>query len=114
MRELDIQREIKHKLNVSRRCRLVRNNTGVDVEKGVRYGLGNGGPDLVGMLPGGLAFGIEVKTPSGHIDKDQIAWWKAAYGWGFRGGVARSLAGAWRLLDEAEAGIRYTELVDYE
>lgn len=114
MTEKQIQSEIKHFLNVSDRCRLVRNNVGVDTEKGVRYGLGVGSPDLVGTLPGGINFCIEVKTPEGRIDPAQRAWWKAALKWGIRGGVARSLDGAWRLLDEAERGVTSMELKDYE
>lgn len=114
--EKQIQSEIKHFLNSSQRCRLMRNNTGVDTDKGVRYGIGVGGADLVGVLfdPKGQAFCLEIKTPRGRIRPEQYAWWKAAYKWGVRGGVCRSLDGAWKALADAEAGIVHTELYDYQ
>jgi hypothetical protein len=66
------------------------------------------------VLPSGVCFAIEVKTPTGRIRPEQSAWFKAAYKWGVRGGVARSLDGAFRLLDEAEAGPMTGDLRDYE
>jgi hypothetical protein len=111
--ETDLMREIKHRLNETGRCRLLRNTVGVDVSRGVKYGY-VGSPDLWGVLPSGVCFAIEVKTPTGRIRPEQSAWFKAAYKWGVRGGVARSLDGAFRLLDEAEAGPMTGDLRDYE
>lgn len=117
MNETTLLRQIKHELNSSGRCRLLRNNTGVDTEQGIRFGLGNGSADLVGVLLHGQAFAIEVKRPGSRpgtlIRPDQLLWWKAAYKWGVRGGVARSMAAAWRLLEEAERGEMTEELRDY-
>ncbi len=115
MTETQIMRIQKHELNLSGRVRLMRNNVGVDTDRGIKFGLGVGSPDLIGPLrnPLGVIFAIESKTPGGRIRHEQIAWWRAAYKWGVRGGVARSLAGAWRLLEDAERGVTYTELVDY-
>lgn len=114
MKETEIMRLIKHELNVTGRCRLLRNNVGVDTEKGIRYGLGTGSPDLIGTLRGGQCLAIEVKTPTGHIRPEQKAWFKAAYAFGVRGGIARSVEGAFRLLEEAERGEMTGELRDYE
>jgi hypothetical protein len=114
MTETQLMRLQKHELNLSKRCRLVRNNVGVDIERGIKFGLGEGSPDLCGVLTSGHAFCIETKVPGGRIRPAQIAWWRAAYKWGVRGGIARSLEGAWRLLDEAERGPMTGELRDYE
>ncbi len=41
----------------------------------IRYGLGNGTPDLVGVLLGsGRCFCLEVKTDTGRVSPDQHAW----------------------------------------
>lgn len=93
---------IREALNATGRCRVVRNNTGFDIDRKVRYGIGTGGPDLVGVLKGGLCFCIEVKTPTGRTSPEQVAWWRAAKTWCIEGGIARSVADALRLLDEAE------------
>ena len=95
-------REMRQKLNETGRVRLVRNNVGFDPENRVRYGLGNGSPDLVGTLRGGRCFCIETKTPKGRLSADQQAWWRAATRWGVLGGVARSVGEAMQLLEEAE------------
>jgi VRR-NUC domain len=50
-----------------------RNNTGE--LRGVRFGLGVGSPDIVGILQGsGRFFGLEVKTPKGRISSAQRTW----------------------------------------
>lgn len=104
MLESAVQAQIRLQLNATGRCRLVRNNVGVNVEAGVRYGLGNGSPDLVGVLRGGRSFCIEVKrSKGGRVSPAQVAWWRAYRAWGGLGGVANSLEEAFRLLDEAEA-----------
>lgn len=102
MSETQIMREIRHRLNQTGRCRLVRNNVGLDREHKVKYGLGTGSPDLVGVLRSGRVFMIEVKTPTGRIRPEQKAYWEAAKKWGVTGGFARSVEEAFQLLDEAE------------
>ncbi len=110
--ETELMRTIKHELNKSGRCRLLRNTVGFDKEKAVKYGY-VGSPDLWGVLPTGHCIGIEVKAPGGRIRPEQTAWFKAASKWGVRGGLARTLEGAWRLLEDAEAGIVHAEVMDY-
>lgn len=109
-RETALQKDICAAVNRSGRARLLRNNVGFASKEKVIYGLGNGSPDLVGVLlplPGSAArcFCIEVKTPGSKLRPDQLAWWRAAYRWGVLGGVAHSVEEAFALIDLAEAGI---------
>lgn len=62
----------------------------------VRYGLGVGSPDLVGILrhEGGRALGVECKDAGGELEYEQACWlraWTAAGGLGI---VARSVEDA--------------------
>lgn len=95
MSETAIQKAIRVAVNASGRAIVWRNNTGVDVARGVRYGLGNGSADLVGMLvPSGRFLALEVKTPIGRLREDQRLWLDVVRK---RGGVAacvRSVADA--------------------
>ena len=59
-----------------------RNNTGsLKDERGrwVKFGLGLGSPDIVGILaPSGRFVGVEVKRPGEHPTPEQRAWHRAA------------------------------------
>ena len=75
-----------------------RNNTGAFKDKSgrlVRYGVGGkGGPDLWVICKDGIACGIEVKTATGRLSKEQenfLSWIRSKGG---RSGVARSVADA--------------------
>lgn len=51
-----------------------RNNTGVDLARGVRYGLGVGSADLVGCVTVcgvAVALHVEVKSPTGRLSREQ-------------------------------------------
>lgn len=83
MRETDIQTEIRRALGRVPGLALKRNNVGLDTGRQgrpVRYGLGKGSPDLVGVLtlagerPVALAFAIEVKGARGRPSRDQLLW----------------------------------------
>lgn len=52
-----------------------RNNTGVANQRGhmVRYGLGNGSADLIGLFRGHFV-AVEIKTPIGRQSEDQRRW----------------------------------------
>lgn len=108
--ETALSRNIRLALNRSGRCRLLDNEVGTGASASgsfVRYGLGNGSPDLVGVLrttPPTL-FCIEVKMPGKHLNADQPAWWRSARAWGVLGGVAHSINEAMALLDLAESGV---------
>jgi hypothetical protein len=106
MSETAIQKAIRVAVNASGRAIVWRNNTGVDVARGVRYGLGNGSADLVGMLvPSGRFLALEVKTPVGRLSNEQILWIDVVRK---RGGAAycvRSVAEALEAVDHALRGM---------
>jgi hypothetical protein len=64
------------------RCLLWRHNSGrlADARgRWVQYGLGVGGPDLIGILrPTGRLLGVEVKLPGKHPEIAQASWHRAA------------------------------------
>lgn len=100
MSETAIQKAIRVAVNASGRAIVWRNNTGVDVSRGVRYGLGNGSADLVGMLvPSGRFLALEVKTPIGTMSKDQLLWHDVVHK---RGGFAACVRSAAEALDAVE------------
>lgn len=74
-----------------------RNNTGVLPGPGgrpVKFGLCNGGSDLIGICADGKFLGIEVKTPVGRVSPAQTAFIAAVRRHGGRAGVARSVEDA--------------------
>jgi hypothetical protein len=86
-----------------------RNNTGVDVTRGVRYGLGIGGADIVACVPVACECGItvgrfcgfEVKTATGKLTPEQRLW---------RDAVTRA-GGAYHLVRSAEEAVHALQLV---
>lgn len=80
-------------------CRVFRNNTGAFMDEKskrlVRYGVGGkGGPDLWGIAPDGKALGVEVKTPTGRVRPEQIAFIQMIRIAGGYAGIARSVEDA--------------------
>lgn len=106
-RETPIMHEINEALLLTGRVLLFRNNGGVAKfgKHRVRYGLGVGGADLVGLLrPSGRGFALEVKTPIGDLEPEQIAWHRA---WRSAGGFVEcvtSVEAALAALAQAESG----------
>lgn len=103
MRETDIQTEIRRALGRVPGLVLMRNNVGLDTGRRgrpVRYGLGKGSPDLVGVLtlagerPVALAFAIEVKGARGRPSRDQLLWHNQARERGMPVFVCRSAGDA--------------------
>lgn len=80
--------------------RVWRNNVGVDTMRGIRYGLGVGSPDLVGIAWGRFV-GLEVKTPTGRVSKEQTMWLDMVRRFGGVAGVARSVEDAIAIVEEA-------------
>lgn len=65
-----------------------RNNSGVAErdDRWIRYGVGEGGADLLGIAPGGLFLAVEVKKPkNSRATEQQLLFLELVYA---RGGVA--------------------------
>lgn len=74
-------------------CLVWRNNVGVLPDasgRPIRYGLGTGSSDLVGICRDGTFLAVEVKTPTGRVSPAQEAFIAAVRRRGGRAGVARS------------------------
>lgn len=82
-----------------------RNNTGV-AQTGngyiVRYGLGNGSADLVGLFRGHFV-AVEIKTPTGRQSDDQRRWQSLVESKGGFYAIVRSEDDARALLAELHA-----------
>lgn len=96
MRESNIQDAIR--LALAPHAALWRNNVGVDVKRGVRYGLGLGSPDLIGVVSGRF-IGLEIKTAKGRVSKEQQQWHAYAVKHGAHIAVVRSVEEALVFLD---------------
>ena len=104
MSETAIMIAIRDAVLTTRRALLWRNNVG-RARMGaawVQFGLGVGSADLIGVLkPSGRGFALEVKTATGRLSPEQIAWHRA---WSEAGGFVacvRSVEEALRALEEA-------------
>jgi hypothetical protein len=96
--------QIRAMLADTGRVSLWRNNTGFDRERRIKYGLGLGGADLVGLIDGGRFVAFEIKTPIGRVSKDQILWANAVRARGGFVAVVRSVDDAALALARAESG----------
>lgn len=77
-----------------------RNNVGRNGR--VSFGLGVGSADLVGLLRGsGRFFGLEVKTATGRLSPEQVAWARAVTAAGGFVKCVRSVNEALQALEEA-------------
>ena len=100
MSETNILIAIHDAIALTGKCLLWRNNTGQYGR--VRFGLGVGGADLVGLVrPHGRWFALEVKTPSGRLSKAQKNWARAVTDAGGFVACVRSVDEALMALEEA-------------
>ncbi len=68
------------------------------VRRGWLYGASAGTPDILVIAP---AFGfLEVKTETGGLNPDQVAWHDKARAFGVRVEVVRSVEGALRTVEQ--------------
>lgn len=105
MKETPIMFEVRRALAATGHILLWRSNTGFDRERKVKYGLGLGGPDLIGVLkPTGRLCGFEVKTPTGRLMADQKLWHDVVRGAGGFVAVVRSADDALAALERAIRG----------
>lgn len=106
MTESAIQSAIRQAVNLDGRARIVRNAVGYAADTKVRYGLGVGSADLVGILVGsGRVFALEVKTPIGRLRPEQKAWLAAVRQKGGFAAVVRSPEEALAALERALQGL---------
>ena len=76
----------------------------------VRFGLGVGGADLVGLLrPSGRFIALEVKAERGRQSTEQIAWSRAVEG---AGGFYRVVRSPEEALEALDAAARPTDPID--
>lgn len=88
---------------------LHRNNTGAHTTDGgrfVRYGLGVGSADLVGVLLGGRYMALECKTKQGRVSPEQTRWLADMRDLGAVAEVVRSVDEACAVIDAALQGVR--------
>lgn len=105
MSETDLMRSIRAAVYRQAGVMLWRNNTGVDLQRGVRYGLGVGSSDLIGVLnPSGRFVALEVKMPRGRVSPEQTTWMDAVRRAGGFAAVVRSEAEALAAIDRAKNG----------
>ena len=100
MNETILQNRIRAAIAALPDARVWRNNNGLDRERGVRYGLGKGSPDLIGIVDGRF-IGLEVKMPRGRVSPEQAMWVNTILRLGGSAGVVRSVDEALALVDEA-------------
>lgn len=109
MSETAILQAVRHALVASGHVMLFRNNVGLaramHGDHPIRFGLGVGSPDLVGILrPSGRLVGFEVKTVRGRLSAEQRAWHTAARMAGAFVAVVRSATEAEAALTRAIGG----------
>lgn len=96
-------REIRLAVCETGRATLWRNSSGFDKTIRVKYGLGDGGADLIGFVfKTGKFFALEVKTPTGTLQENQRLWIEFVNRNGGFARVARSVEDALAALKEAE------------
>lgn len=109
--------KVHQALAATGRVILWRNNTGAlpAVGRGgrtypMRYGLGVGGADLVGILkPTGRFFALECKTQRGKQTHEQLAWQRAVE---CAGGFYRVVRSQEEALEALDAATRPTDPID--
>lgn len=108
--EAALTKRIRVALAKDGRARLVVNFVGLVVPymqkdaQPVHAGLGKGSADLVGILKGGRAMALEVKTPTGAVRPEQVTWMQAFRAWGGFACVVRSEADAVAAVERAIRG----------
>jgi hypothetical protein len=108
-RETPLMKAIRAALAALPGVTVWRNSVGFDPNARVRYGLGVGSADLVGFVQvdGRAVFlGVECKTDTGRLSKEQRIWLDLVKRHGGIAGVARTPEEAVALIEEARSGAR--------
>lgn len=96
---------VKKAINNDGRARVARNTVGFDEDRAVRYGLGIGSADLVGIVRGsGRVFALEVKTDRGRTSPEQDTWLESVRRMGGFAAVVRSEEEAMSAVKRATQG----------
>ncbi len=108
-RETPLMKRIRFAISTAGGVLCWRNNSGVDLVRGVRYGLGVGSPDLIGIVaPYGRLLGLEVKRARGGVEsKEQRAWVDVVRRYGGVTGFVRSVEEALAFVEEARSEPTY-------
>lgn len=105
MREAPILHAVRAFLAAEPDVTVWRCNGGVDTARGIRYGLGVGAADLIGVLhPLGRFLALEVKSDRGRPTREQLAWGGAVQRAGGFYAIVRSVDEARAALARARAG----------
>jgi hypothetical protein len=99
--ETSIQRSILRRLELLPYVKIERNNRGAKGGGRVRFGLGDGAADLVGLVEGGRFFALEVKRPGERLEANQEKWAGDVRSLGGYVGVVTSVEEALRCVEEA-------------
>lgn len=103
--ELQLQAEIRLSLGARKDCVFWRNAVGTGTNQSgnmVKYGLGKGSADLIGMVrPSGRTVALEIKLPGGRVSNDQQMFLALINSGGGFGRVVRSVDEANRAVDQA-------------
>lgn len=98
---------IRKRIGARKDVLLWRNQTGQTKDNYghyIRYGLGRGSSDLIGVLkPSGRFFGLEVKRPGGRVRPEQEMWIEMIRTYGAVGAIVDSVDDAERVVDEWQA-----------
>jgi hypothetical protein len=104
MTETDIVRSILQALELRRVFAWRANSGSILIGEGrskrMIRGAPAGTPDIIGCLPGGRLFGLEVKTERGRLRPAQADWAQRACATGARWALVRSAAQALSVIDD--------------
>lgn len=101
--ETPLMRAIRLAVCETGRATLWRNSSGFDKSSRVKYGLGDGGADLIGFVfKTGKFFALEVKTATGRLQENQRLWIEFVNRNGGFASMVRSVEEALAALEKAE------------
>lgn len=103
--ETILQAKIRAAVNALPWCRFWRNSVGFDDGHKIKYGLAKGSSDLIGMVQMtagvGRFVGLEVKTPTGRMEPEQVIFRDTVNKFGGRAYVVRSVEDALAAVEDA-------------
>lgn len=106
MSETHLVSQVIRALAAIPRCVFWRNNVGAIRKRGgvLRFGLGAGSADVVGIVWPGRLVALECKTLEGKLSARQISWRNSVIDCGGRYWTVRSVSDAIEAVNEARKG----------